>query len=383
MHAYCLNTPPKSLLFISFILAAPLLGSDKTVEGGIVRAREELELQLDKDSYVGGEVVQGAVVLSVPEESSCQSLTVAIGWQTRGKGIAESWYSEPLKLSCAESSGARGRYAFSLPVPNGPLSYDGTILSVDWFVKADADLKLHRDLSAKVPIILSANKPGEPYIYGLSWGAEGGSAREFPLRFSPEGKGMATRDFNYDKVFFLYKLLAAGAALILVGGLGGSKLPKADPLWTLLLIAGVVVIASGVYGLFVRKSIRSWQITSPTYVQRGSVTLPVLVNITAARQTTLTRIEARVRGREDSRTGTRSSMSRNHVIYEGESVVMAQNQPLMPDAPATFRANLAIPAEAACSFRANYNRIDWGFSIKVSMPGTPDIEEDLTFLMMP
>ncbi len=76
-------------------------------------------------------------------------------------------------------------------------------------------------------------------------------------------------------------------------------------------------------------------------------------------------------------------MSRNHVIYEGEYVVVAQNQLLMPDAPATFRANLEVPAKAVCSFHANYNSIDWGLTVRVSMPGTPDIEEDLPFLMMP
>ncbi len=383
VHTYYLNSLPKVLLLISYVLAAPLLGSDKTIEGGIVSSQEKLQLQLDKSTYAGGEIAQGAVIFRVPEGTSCQSLTVAIGWETRGKGTAESWYSEPLKLNCGVAPGAGGRYVFKLQVPNGPLSYDGTILSVDWFVKADANLKLHQDLSAKVPITLATVKPGEQYIYGLGWDTEGGSARNVPLRFSSDGKGMATRDFNYDKVPFLYKLLAAGVVFIIVGGLGGNKLPKLDPLWTLLLIAGIVVIASGVYGLIVRRSIRSWQTTSPSYIQQGSATLPVSVNMTAAKHTTLTRIEARVRGREHSRTRHHDSMSRDHVIYEGESVVIAQNQPLMPDAPATFRANLAVPPKAACSFQSNYNSIDWGFTLRISMPGTPDTEEEFTFLMMP
>ena len=97
----------------------------------------------------------------------------------------------------------------------------------------------------------------------------------------------------------------------------------------------------------------------------------------------LTRIEARLRGQEHSHIMGRDASSRDHVIYEGEYVVLAQNQPLMPDAPATFRANLAIPAKAVSSFQANYNSIDWGFTIRISMPGTPNIEENFIFLIMP
>jgi len=193
---------------------------------------------------------------------------------------------------------------------------------------------------------------------------------------------MATRDFDYATVQYLYKWLAVGAVLFIVGSLGGDKLPRLDPLWFLLWIAGMVVIASGVYGLLVRKGIRSWQVTSPTHIQQGLANLPVSVRITAARQTMLTRIEARVRGREHSRIKGQDS-SRNHAIYEGEYAVIAQTQPLMPDAPATFRANLAIPAKAVSSFQAHYNSIDWGFTIRISMPGIPNIEENITFLMMP
>lgn len=346
-------------------------------------AEDKIELQLDKNSFAGGEVVHGSVIISAAEKSSCQMLTVAIGWETRGKGIVESWYSEPLKINCGETSTAGGRYAFSLQVPNGPLSYGGTILSVGWFVKAHADLKLHPDLSAKVPITVSAIKPGEPYIYGLGWNTGGVSPGNVPLRFSPDEKGMATRDFNYRNFQYLYKWLAVGIVLFIVGLLGGNKVPKLDPLWTLLLIAGVLVIVSGVYGLFVRKNIRSWQITSPSHIQQGSAALPVSISMTAARQTRLTRIEARVRCQEHTRSDGNRPFSRDHVIYEGEYLVIAQDRQLMPDAPETFRADLTLPAKAVSSFHTAYNSIDWRFTIRLTIPESPTIEEDVPFLMMP
>lgn len=129
MHSYCLNTPLKGLLLISFVLVTPLCRSDKTNAEGVMMAQESFVLQLDKNSYVGGDIVQGSVIMSAAAESSCRLLTVAIGWEARSRKSVESWYSEPLMPD------APATFQANLAIPAKAVSsFQATYHSINWRV---------------------------------------------------------------------------------------------------------------------------------------------------------------------------------------------------------------------------------------------------------
>ncbi|HPB94319.1 MAG TPA: hypothetical protein PLJ27_08660 [Polyangiaceae bacterium] len=110
----------------------------------------DMSIVLDRSPpvYSPGERISGTIVVVANESCRCDDLAVDLYWKTSGRGNSDTEVVEQETLGAFEwQEGESYRYAFSFSAPPGPVSYQGTIIHVEWFVETRVDMPW-RKLSA-------------------------------------------------------------------------------------------------------------------------------------------------------------------------------------------------------------------------------------------
>ncbi len=117
----------------------------------------ELKIVLDQPggNYACGEKITGAVRITAKKDCDCRKLTVGLRWSAGGQGDWDSAVKEERTLFAGKwQASEQASYPFELTVPPGPLTYHGSLFSVDWFVSANADIRLGLDQKAEEKLVL-------------------------------------------------------------------------------------------------------------------------------------------------------------------------------------------------------------------------------------
>lgn len=123
----------------------------------------KIVLDRPERTYAAGEKVTGRIEVSVSDDCQCQKLTLARLWRTRGRG--EDAFGKPeeqILFSGAWRAGQNVSYPFEFAAPIGPLSYNGQLLNVEWYLRAQAALAGALDATADVDfrLVASETPPG-------------------------------------------------------------------------------------------------------------------------------------------------------------------------------------------------------------------------------
>lgn len=105
----------------------------------------EITLNNNRREYAPGEHVEGTVRWGsggVPD-----GLVVALLYRTEGKGTQDTSHVEEVDVSTAS---ALGEHGFRFKVPEFPYTFDGTLISLRWFVEAST-----ADETVEEPITVS------------------------------------------------------------------------------------------------------------------------------------------------------------------------------------------------------------------------------------
>lgn len=93
----------------------------------------ELALKDDRREYTPGEAIEGVVRWS--DEKTPRGLTVSLVYRTEGRGTQDS-------ATVAEESlapnGGPGEVSFRVKAPEAPYTFDGSLISLRWYVVAGA-----------------------------------------------------------------------------------------------------------------------------------------------------------------------------------------------------------------------------------------------------
>ncbi len=91
----------------------------------------ELHIDLPKEAYAPGETLRGSLRWNLADEPAF--LELALFWYTEGKGTTDSGAVEQERIDHPGRQGTRG---FSFELPAGPVSFNGTLISLIWGVEA-------------------------------------------------------------------------------------------------------------------------------------------------------------------------------------------------------------------------------------------------------
>src|SRR5690554_6767376 len=133
-----------------------------------------IELESSSARYTPGQVIRGVVTVAVDSDVKCNGLSVDLVWRTHGRGNRCSQIATGLILFEGQwTAGQEISYPFELTLPNGPMSYHGHYLNVDWYVLARADIPWAIDPKAEQEILLEPGAQFEPMTYiGVVDGAD-------------------------------------------------------------------------------------------------------------------------------------------------------------------------------------------------------------------
>lgn len=125
----------------------------------------DLTIVLDRENrrYAGGDRITGVLRVQVNAACTCKALSISLGWRTHGKGNRDIGTPADLVLFEGEwQPGKTHEYDFEFLVPDGPATYHGRVLNLDWYLNARADIPWAIDPKAEEEVLLV---PGpEPWI---------------------------------------------------------------------------------------------------------------------------------------------------------------------------------------------------------------------------
>jgi hypothetical protein len=97
----------------------------------------ETTLQLDRKEYQAGEILHGIITID-PVHGPVEFVEVVVYWCTEGKGDTDraEVYRRSFGGPIRNAPNDVGRVEFAVQLPEAPLSYDGVIVKILWFVEA-------------------------------------------------------------------------------------------------------------------------------------------------------------------------------------------------------------------------------------------------------
>jgi hypothetical protein len=110
----------------------------------------EAQIHFDKSdrTYQLGEEITGKILLEVSKDTPCHKIWIEYGWHTHGKGdVADGGRTI---ITLYENIDLKGREPMALPfrftAPNGPVSYHGFFINVDWYISVHMILPNRADI---------------------------------------------------------------------------------------------------------------------------------------------------------------------------------------------------------------------------------------------
>lgn len=122
-------------------------------------------IELESSQVVAGATVDGSVKLQCSDTVSCRGVLLEVGYQVSGKGNP---YTGLVHNGMLHQGHLQGQVEvdlpFSVPIPaDGPISYHGKHISIDWFVKARVDIPIFADQRFSEGFVVTPREePGEP-----------------------------------------------------------------------------------------------------------------------------------------------------------------------------------------------------------------------------
>lgn len=320
----------------------------------------ELRISLDQPdaSYQIGDTVHCTVHVSVSDSVECKGLTLNRFWRTHGRGNRVSGNSEKIVLFKGRWAPGEYQYKHSFEIRNGPLTYHGKIVNVDWYLKAQADIPWAFDPKAETEFLVKRRPHAEgPDIF--------------------EDHEIETQDTSHS-ARANSKWLAAIPLLLL--GIGGSMLYSGynESDIQSLFIGGMM----SAFGLFVafkffrntlaERKVSNVRVSVQPKQLRPDSHCKINLGFTARDNLNLNQISATLLGTEIavSGSGTKRTTHRHefynrpHTLHRGSTITVGRR--------VSCQLDLAIPADAAASFSERDNRVEWKVELTIDIASWPD-----------
>ena len=89
-----------------------------------------IHLNSDTNTFAPGHIMGGTISWKLDEEP--QKLTLALHWYTESRAIKQSGMADSIEF---ERPGINGSKDFSFEIPQGPYSFQGQLLSLNWVLE--------------------------------------------------------------------------------------------------------------------------------------------------------------------------------------------------------------------------------------------------------
>jgi hypothetical protein len=342
----------------------------------------KIVLDRPERTYAAGEKVTGRIEVSVSEDCECQKLSFARAWRTRGRG--EDAFGKPeeqVLFSGVWRAGQNAYYPFEFMAPIGPLSYQGQLFNVEWYLHGQAAIAGALDTSADEGFRLVAAEVTPGFNLGPAF--RGVESHQKLLRF---GQTLAQGCGLIIGVIFLLISLALG---LIVRDVFRRAPTPGPPEWSWLIVW--LAFAGGSIALFfwaVRPIIAKRRLgpveaqVTPGIVRPGEA-VTCSVRFQPRANIDLSEATATLRGMEivDWQSGDETHTRR--CIISEQPVPFAQDRRLMAGESITVETRLSAPANAPTTFMSAHQQLLWLVSLRLRVHGWPDWTHEIPLIVRP
>jgi hypothetical protein len=336
-------------------------------------ARCEVQVALDPaNTYRALEPLRGIVRVDAQEPTPSKAVIVELRWRVRGRGNPGSQVIDTRTLHNGPIEGAH-EFPFEFPLPNGPVSVAGQLMTIEWSAEARVNIEWAVDPKASTTFdLLPTSHPGEPYNHGSNvpqLGADSDQTRE--LKFGPVGWIMA--GFGM-------------AALVF----GIQAMRSRD--WGALMVSGVG------FGIMTTGMILGWRIPRRLAERRmGKVRVDVepltpqpgqevriRLRATPRPGTRIGEVHAILSGEERVARGTgKNRRTTEHVLHKSTTCLLPLGSALVPGSESLWETTIRIPSDALPSFWETDNQITWTLALRMDLPASVDWTDTVTLGVIP
>jgi hypothetical protein len=123
-------------------------------------------------TYRFNEEITGKVVLETQSELKCKQIWIDYGWRTHGQGNRDKGDQKKLTLLSEMTqfhSGGHREFPFTIKAPNGPVTYHGHAINVDWYITGHTDIPFAKDVKKEQDfLLLACESPSEIILGNIS-----------------------------------------------------------------------------------------------------------------------------------------------------------------------------------------------------------------------
>jgi sporulation-control protein spo0M len=341
-----------------------------------------LTIQLDRPggTFVHGDQVAGNVVAQVSADCRCKRLRVALSCRAHGHGDKDNdVVAEQTLFEGAWSAGEAPTFPFALEIPDGPLTYHGEQLNVDWLVVADADIASGLDAHAEEVFTVELGKDA--------------SRVPLPRGRNPEQAARFGVAAGILKV--IGGLVIGGPGWVVLGlGIVGAVAGQSAA-WMGVVAGAVFALAGTMLGIQGVRSLIGTSLLKVTHLSldpprcRRGDQMRLTLDFTPRRAIEISEITAVLEvgevvscSRGSNRTATRYERS-----LVRDSYTLGGPPTARPGFPVAVSTTLTLPEDQPCSFERvtlrHHWRLEWKVSVKVAIRGRPDWNRDLILVVSP
>lgn len=334
-----------------------------------------VELDEPTRQYVPGATVRGEVQVRVNSDCKCDVLTIELAWETHGRGNhAEGVHMLEVPFQGTWTDGEEYRYPFEFVLPNGPYSYHGHYLNVDWYVRAKADIPWAIDPKGKTEVLLGADEKSDPDSYI--------NRDEFHTGLAQ----LQSRAYGGTGCLALIALPFIGFGLV---AMVAPFMDSSNDSSVFSAIFGLVFAAIGGAMLFgalrnpmAKIMLGSVNVDFPDEPLQPGSTLPIAVDIDAKARGKLVEAKAALICREHvvSGSGTNRTTYTQDVFSE---TIFLQEHPGTAGQRLIMKGTHQLPDDAAPSFYAADNELLWLIEVHVEVPNWPDYKREHYLEVLP
>jgi hypothetical protein len=349
-------------------------------------AKCDLTIHLDKAdrTYEPGERIRGHVAVTADTAVRCKALTVALQWNTHGRGNRDAGPESKVQLFEGEwDAGGQHAYGFEFIAPSGPVSYHGKLLNVDHYLTARVDLPWALDPKTAIDVLIVPKPGATDYDFGPSY-------KPPAAELQTEGKAMALGAVLLAGCFGLPGLaIMAGGVAFGISWIRGTASQGVFPAIFMFLFGAVfAAVGFGIAFVLQKRNLAQRKLgnplvnVSPQTARAGDrVSLQVTLQPRASVKLTGAKVILKCQERAVSGSGTNRT-THSEEVHQSEAGLGAPPV-LEANQPASFSASLQLPRDAAATFAASDNSVKWAVTLQVGIDGWPDWERDYPITVRP
>jgi hypothetical protein len=346
----------------------------------------DLAVQLAKENrvYAPGESVRGQVLVSVTEAIQCRGLTASLRWRTHGRGNRREGPATVVKLFEGEwKAGEQRVYSFELPMPAGPATYHGTVLNVDYYVTAQADMPWALDPKAEAEVLLPpADSPD--YSFGSKYVPPEAEVKAMGSIMNV-GSVLVLGCFGGPGVLLLLSGIAAIASVVVSRNLGALM----TGVFLTFFGGAFTLVGVGLTYKLQKKRLAQRRLGDPAVTlepnpARAGERVSVRFMVQPRAALTLGESKLRLRCRETVVSGSGTNRTTHtHEVHTSEQSLGLAGRPVQPGEIVSFQETVVVPDEAAPTFVADDNELKWTLAVSIGIPGWPDWEAEYPLTVRP